>query len=74
MRCLPMGNPMVCSACSSSKLKMRVSDEMDFLDERIALVHCFDCRNVGRGELDSEGVVSAESWSSWREASSREPM
>lgn len=74
MRCLPTGSPMVCSSCSRAKLKMRVSDEMDFLEERMALVHCLVWRKVGRGVVDSEGVVSAESWRTRRETSSREPM
>lgn len=74
MRCLPMGKPMACSSCSREKLNMRVSDEIDFLEERMALAHCLDWRNVGRGVVDSEGVVSAGSWSTRREASSREPM
>ena len=55
-------------------VKIRVSDEMDFLAERRALVQTLDWRKTSRGAADSEGTSSIPSERMAREASSREPM
>lgn len=64
---------MVWEGCSSVKVKMRVSDEMDFFEERTAFVQVLFWRKVGRGSVDSE-ETSELSCSTRREASSREPI
>ena len=55
-------------------MKMRVSDETFLFVERIALVHVFGWRKIGRDSWESEGVKSPPSWRMSREAWSREPI
>lgn len=64
---------MTCVACSSVKVKMRVSNETLVLVVRMAFVHILDWRNIGRG---SEEVVVRSSGSArmLRDCSSKEPI
>lgn len=56
MRCWPVGRPSVCEACSSVKVKMRVSQETEVLVWSSALVQARALRKVGRGVDEGVGV------------------
>jgi len=67
-----MGRPMDCCSWSRAKVKMRVSELIDFLFERSALDQILCWRKMGRGEESDE--ASSPSKRMCRERSSSEPM
>lgn len=70
--CWPVGRPRICSALSSLKVKMRVSQEIVRFEVRMALRHDRGSRNTGFGDKDVGWVSSRVR--RWRDEESKVPM
>ena len=74
IRCWPVGRPMTWSGCSRVKVNIRVSEEIVFLADKMALVQDLGCKKMGLGCREFEGVSSELSVKMARDSVSRVPI